>query len=275
MYMDRYAVFGHPVSHSKSPLIHSLFAKQTKQLLEYTYVEPGPNEFISAIREFFAYTENKGANITAPFKLEAFDCADSLTPRAKLAGAVNTLIRQSDNTIVGDNTDGQGLVEDLQRLWGSLQGKRLLLIGAGGATRGVIMPLFTSGVSLLHIANRSADKAQQLAEDLKECGEIVASGLDELKSYHFDGVINCSSSSLFNELPAISKQIFEYALFAYDMSYKPSATCFMDWAKASNNAISVSDGLGMLVAQAAESFFQWRNIRPQITPVIESVRNTL
>tara|TARA_R110000737_G_scaffold98372_1_gene132561 strand:- start:965 stop:1783 length:819 start_codon:yes stop_codon:yes gene_type:complete len=272
--MDRYAVFGNPIEHSKSPLIHSLFAKQTHQTIEYGRQQPDNDQFNAAITAFFAqgYT---GANVTSPFKLDAFRFADELTPRAKAAEAVNTLYKRPDGTVLGDNTDGEGLVNDLQRLWGSLDGKRILLIGAGGATRGVILPLLTANVSSIHIANRTASKAHGLAAMFEGEGKVSSSGFDDLPEVTFDGIINCTSSSLNGDLPQISAKIFSNAVFAYDMTYKAQQTSFMQWAKKHNAEIEVSDGLGMLVGQAAESFYLWRHVRPQIEPVIQTVRAML
>jgi shikimate dehydrogenase len=272
--MDRYAVFGNPIEHSKSPLIHSLFAKQTEQNIEYGRQQPDADGFNDAINTFFAkgYT---GANVTAPFKLDAFRFADELTPRATVAEAVNTLYKREDGTILGDNTDGAGLVQDLQRLWGELNDKRLLLIGAGGATRGIILPLILAKVSNIHIANRTVSKAQQLAEMFKNEGAVSASGFSDLPETDFDLIVNCTSSSLDGDLPDITPRIFTSASFAYDMTYKPHATSFMAWAQECNQAIKTADGLGMLVGQAAESFYVWRNVRPLIDPVIKTVRGML
>ncbi len=272
--MDRYAVFGNPIEHSKSPLIHSLFAKQTEQNIEYGRQQPDADGFNDAINTFFAkgYT---GANVTSPFKLDAFRFADELTPRAKVAEAVNTLYKREDGTILGDNTDGAGLVQDLQRLWGELNGKRLLLIGAGGATRGIILPLILAKVNNIHIANRTASKAQQLADKFANEGAVSASGFSDLPETDFDLIVNCTSSSLDGDLPDIAPCIFTNASFGYDMTYKSHATSFMAWAHECNQAIKTADGLGMLVGQAAESFYVWRNVRPLIEPVIKTVREML
>ncbi|GAC35557.1 shikimate dehydrogenase [Paraglaciecola polaris] len=272
--MDRYAVFGNPIEHSKSPLIHSLFAEQTQQAIEYGRQQPANDRFNEAIHAFFAegYT---GANVTSPFKLDAFRFADELTPRAKAAEAVNTLYKRPDGTVLGDNTDGEGLVRDLQRLWGGLDGKRILLIGAGGATRGVILPLLTAKAHSVHIANRTAAKAHALADKFDMGNKVTGSGFKDLPAMDFDGVINCTSSSLNGDLPEISSDIFANAVFAYDMTYKAQQTSFMCWAQEHNSAIKVGDGLGMLVGQAAESFYLWRNVRPKIEPVIQAVRELL
>ncbi|QHJ12335.1 Shikimate dehydrogenase (NADP(+)) [Paraglaciecola mesophila] len=272
--MDRYAVFGNPIEHSKSPLIHSMFAKQTEQNIEYGRQQPDINGFNDAIAGFFTqgYT---GANVTSPFKLDAFRFADELTPRAKAAEAVNTLYKREDGSVLGDNTDGAGLVQDLQRLRGELDGKNLLLIGAGGATRGVILPLLRAQVHNIHIANRTASKAQQLAIMFEKEGAITASGFNDLPETYYDLIVNCTSSSLDGGLPEITSSIFTHASFAYDMTYKARATSFMVWAEKSNVNIKTADGLGMLVGQAAESFYVWRNIRPEIEPVIEAVREML
>jgi shikimate dehydrogenase len=272
--MDRYAVFGNPIAHSKSPLIHKLFAEQTKQVIEYGRQEPAEDKFSSSIKAFFDQG-CLGANVTAPFKLDAFRFADELTARAKMAEAVNTLSKRKDGTVLGDNTDGEGLVQDLQRLWGSLVSKRLLLIGAGGATRGIIQPLFAAGVASIHIANRTAHKAQKLADKFSISGDVSGSGFANIAADAFDGIINCTSSSLDGNLPDVSPNIFLQAEFAYDMTYKSEHTSFMRWASATNSNIAVSDGLGMLVGQAAESFYLWRHVRPDIEPVINAVREIM
>lgn len=272
--MDSYAVFGNPVGHSKSPIIHRLFAEQTKQAIQYGRQEPQIDQFAASIKAFFAQG-SLGANVTAPFKLDAFRYADKLSPRAKMAEAVNTLTKRKDGTIFGDNTDGQGLVQDLERLWGSIDGKRLLLIGAGGATRGVILPLLNAGITSIHIANRTAKKAQDLAEKFSDSGRVSASGLKDIPLCSVEGVINCTSSSLQGGLPDVRASIFSQAEFAYDMTYKSEVTLYMRWANETNKNIAVSDGLGMLVGQAAESFYLWRHVKPDIEPVIQLVRKMM
>ena len=267
--MDKYVVFGNPVKHSLSPLIHAEFAKQTNQNLEYEryLVE---EDFPQKAKAFFQ-AGGLGANVTLPYKEEAFKLADELSERAKAAGAVNTLIYR-DGHITGDNTDGAGLVYDLENQLGSLKDKHVLLLGAGGAAKGVIIPLFSAGISSLHIANRTEAKAQQMAEHFKEYGVIHSSGFESIPSQHFDIVINSTSSSISGEVPAINGQLFSNAELAYDMFYQKQATAFMEFALKHNPNIRVCDGLGMLVGQAAESFKLWRGVKPEIKPVIDLLK---
>ena len=272
--MDHYAVFGNPIKQSKSPLIHSMFALQTKQSIEYTRVQPDTNTFNSAISHFFNEGA-KGANVTAPFKLEAFQFANTLSKRAKIAGAVNTLQKLEDGSIFGDNTDGPGLVQDLLRLDIQLKNKSILLLGAGGAARGVLQPLLDEQPASLVIANRTANKAQQLAalisyDTLQGCGfeSLTAS------TAKFDLIINSTSASLTAELPAVDESLIASSSYVYDMSYADKPTVFMQHA--SNLGVAhVYDGLGMLVGQAAESFYLWRGVRPLVEPVIQAVRAKL
>ncbi|MGC3835145.1 shikimate dehydrogenase [Moritella viscosa] len=243
--MDRYAVFGNPINHSKSPMIHGLFAKQTAQELSYQAIEAPINGFTTAMNEFFSLG-GKGCNITVPFKEEAFSFAQTLTPRAQLAGAVN-------------NT--------------ALTNKRILLLGAGGAARGVIGPLLEQGIQELVIANRTDAKAQQLARLFNDKGDITASSFTALNG-SFDLIINSTSASLSGLVPAISPALVDKKTICYDMMYKAEATAFNLWA-AEQGAELVIDGLGMLVGQAAESFKVWRGITPSMSPVLQALRKTI
>lgn len=274
MFMDHYAVFGNPISQSKSPLIHSLFAVQTKQILAYTRVEPPTNGFNSGITHFFA-NGAKGANVTAPFKLAAFEFADKLSERATISGAVNTLQKREDGSIFGDNTDGPGLVLDLLRLNIQLKNKRILLLGAGGAARGVLQPLMLQQPALLVVANRTQSKAAILAS-LIPSPLLQSSGFDELSSQNtdFDVIINSTSASLTAQLPAVAPSVIAAASYVYDMSYGDKPTVFMQHAT-SLGVKNVFDGLGMLVGQAAESFLLWRGVRPLVEPVIKTLRENL
>jgi shikimate dehydrogenase len=272
--MDRYAVFGNPIVQSKSPVIHRMFADQLAQDLSYAAIEPARDEFQPAITDFFAHG-SLGANVTAPFKLEAFNFASELTQRASLAGAVNTLKRLTDGKVLGDNTDGQGLVEDLCRQFGSISGLNILLLGAGGAAQGVIAPLFSAGVTAICIANRTEQKAQTLAQRFASHGNAHGCSLDVLPGADFDLIINSTSSSMTGDVPGIHPSAIENARYAYDMFYQDRPTSFMQWTLQSNTNIQVSDGLGMLVGQAAESFYVWRGVRPNITPVINKLRSNL
>lgn len=268
--MDKYAVFGNPISHSKSPVIHGLFAQQTGEAICYEAMALPVDDFAHHCRQFFQ-RGGKGANVTLPFKLDAFNLADELSLRGKLAGAVNTLTWQ-EGKILADNTDGKGLVLDLQRLLGSLAGASVLILGAGGATRGVIGPLFDAGVAQIHIGNRTASKATNLVELFQPHGTISGSSLQAIPPQPFNIVINASSASVSGDTPEIANGHYESADLAYDMFYKQGNTAFMEQALTHNPRVQVSDGLGMLVAQAAESFCIWRGIMPDISPVLTALR---
>lgn len=262
MSRDVYAVFGNPIQHSKSPAIHSYFAAMTQQDMVYGIEEPDIDSFGAAAVSFFANEKAKGANVTSPFKQDAFEFADTLTDRARAAKAVNTLIKQPNGSILGDTTDGSGLIYDLNLQFGELKNKRILIIGAGGAARGVIESLFVAGVSAIHVANRTIEKAQFLVEQFGNHGEISAGSLDVLPDKTFDIVVNSTSSSMTKERPAVSNCIFSHASVAYDMFYSSEITSFNQWAKEINPTIAISDGLGMLVGQALESFRLWRGVKP-------------
>ena len=262
---DRYAVFGHPIAHSKSPQIHAAFARQTGQDMTYEAILAPLDGFAESVQAFIA-AGGRGANVTVPFKEEAFRLASRLSPRAKRAGAVNTLLFDADG-FLGDNTDGAGLVADLTRnLHRTLRGRRILLLGAGGAARGVIEPLLDQQPAALVIANRTVGRAQELAA-LFDRG-IRACGFDGVDTA-FDVVINATAASLAGELPPLSPRIFTPGTLAYDMMYGRD-TPFLTFARAEGAA--TADGLGMLVEQAAEAFHLWRGVRPDTAPVIASLR---
>jgi shikimate dehydrogenase len=262
---DRYAVFGHPIAHSKSPLIHAAFARQTGQDMTYEAILAPLDGFAASVAAFSS-AGGRGANVTVPFKEEAFKLASRLSPRAQRAGAVNTLSFDADG-VLGDNTDGAGLVADLtHNLHCTLAGKRILLLGAGGAARGVIEPLLEQQPAALIIANRTVSRAQKLA-DLFGRG-VSAVGFDGADS-PFDVVINATAASLAGELPPLSPHIFTTDTLAYDMMYGRD-TPFLSVARA--HGAATADGLGMLVEQAAEAFYLWRGVRPDTPPVIASLR---
>ncbi|NTS78628.1 shikimate dehydrogenase [Catenovulum sp. SM1970] len=270
--MDKYAVFGNPISHSKSPLIHTEFAKQTEQALQYTAIKAEIGQFAEAVNTFVA-DGGKGCNVTVPFKEDAFKVADHISERAQLAEAVNTLTFNEDGTISADNTDGAGLVNDLQSHQAPLN-KRILLIGAGGAARGVIKPLLDCQPEQLVIFNRTHSKAQNLAEHFADYGNITAMTEKELEqSTGFDVVINSTSASLSDELPPVPATIFSQGGFAYDMAYGNKPTVFVEWAL-SNGCQTSLDGLGMLVGQAAVSFEIWREVKPETQTVIQALRQS-
>ena len=262
---DRYAVFGHPIAHSKSPQIHAAFARQTGQDMTYEAILAPTDGFADSVAQFIA-AGGRGANVTVPFKEEAYRLADRLSSRAQRAGAVNTLSFEAE-AIAGDNTDGAGLVADLTRnLHRALAGRRILLLGAGGAARGVIEPLLDQQPAALVIANRTVNRAQDLAA-LFDRG-VRACGFDAVDS-PFDLVINATAASLAGELPPLSPRVFTPDTLAYDMMYGRD-TPFLAFAR-THGAVA-ADGLGMLVEQAAEAFYLWRGVRPDTAPVIAALR---
>ena len=272
--VDRYAVYGNPIEHSKSPLIHTLFGEQTHQNINYKAVLVLPEHFNHAVN-LFAKSGGKGLNITVPFKLDAWKIATQLNERAKRAGAVNTLLINDVNDYSADNTDGIGLVNDLTiNHQIEIKNKTILMLGAGGAVRGTLQPLLEKEPEKLIIANRTKEKALQLENDFSDLGNIIGVGLDEIQNFSADIIINGTSASLKGELPSIPASILHEKSFCYAMMYASEATVFMQWA-IENGATNVSDGLGMLVEQAAESFYLWRQVRPETKSVIQTVRNTL
>lgn len=272
-HMDKYVVFGNPIGQSKSPFIHTLFARQTAQAMTYTAELVPIGEFVAAADAFFA-SGGRGCNITVPFKEQAYLYATQLTERAKLAGAVNTLKKLDDGAILGDNTDGEGLVQDLLQNQVELSGKRILLVGAGGAARGVILPLLAQKPEAVVITNRTTEKAQQLADIFSAYGPVSTLGLDEANEPEFDVIINSTSASLAGQLPGLSDSLIKPEMTCYDMVYGPDVTPFNQWAH-ELGARKVLDGLGMLVGQAAESFMLWRGIRPGAKQVQRELRRIL
>lgn len=266
--MDAYIVVGNPIAHSKSPEIHRYFAKITQQDMQYDRLLVQLDGFDAAMRAFVA-SGGKGANVTAPFKLDAYAFATKLTERAQVAGAVNTLQFNGDE-VLGDNTDGAGLVGDIVSGAGvSLTGRRVLLIGAGGAARGVLLPLLEQGPSELVLINRTAGKARDLADEVRDYGVVQAGDFNAATGV-FDVVINATSSGLHDDAPPVSASLFGPQTLAYDMVYDKEPTKFMRFAAA--QGASVRDGLGMLVGQAAESFYLWRGVRPDTSAILNIVR---
>jgi shikimate dehydrogenase len=272
---DRYAVVGNPIAHSKSPEIHAAFARQTGHDIDYSRMLAPFDGFRSTIESFRA-AGGKGLNVTVPFKLEAFDLADEVSQRAKDAEAANFL-RFDNGRVHADNTDGVGLTRDIVHNLGfALAGKRVLLIGAGGAAQGVLTPLLEHEPSILTIANRTVEKALRLAETCRHkpvAASSVLCGLSfgELAGHHFDLVINATSTSLQGESPPLPADAIAAGALAYDMMYGRTPTPFLAFAAA--QGAKTSDGLGMLVEQAAESFLLWRGVRPETAPVIALLRN--
>lgn len=272
---DKYAVFGNPIDHSKSPEIHRQFAEETGQALSYEKQLVDPQGFEAAADAFFA-GGGKGLNITVPFKQDAYAYVARTTSRARRAGAVNTLSKEVDGTILGDTTDGVGLVTDIKHNLGwQIRHKKVLILGAGGAVRGVLEPLLEEQPQHIIIANRTVDKALQLAKGFAEFGYLLGCGFDMLDEQQFDVIINGTSASLQGELPPLPECLInaDGSTVCYDMLYGAEPTPFMQWA--SERGAKVSDGLGMLVGQAAESFALWRGVRPQTAPVISRLRAKL
>lgn len=268
--MDRYAVMGNPIKHSKSPQIHKVFAEQTNQELSYVAKLVPMDGFQTAVKDF-QKQNGRGLNITVPFKQEAYELVDELRPRAKLARAVNTLIFMKDGRIGGDNTDGIGMVRDiLNNHYGQLTGKRILLVGAGGAVRGVLGPLLHEQPQKVVIANRTVEKAMTLAKDFEDLGDVSVSAFNRL-SGEFDWIINGTAASLQGEVPPIPTEVIGDHTDCYDMMYSNTITAFNAWAN-EQGARNTYDGLGMLVEQAAESFRVWRGIMPDTRMVIRDLR---
>ncbi len=271
---DRYAVFGNPIKHSKSPLIHTAFAEQTHQTLSYNAMLVPEDGFDEAVDNFLT-GEGKGLNITVPFKEDAWKKAESHSDRARLAGAVNTLYRNAAGQLCGDNTDGLGLVADITlNNGGEIRGKDLLILGAGGAVRGVLEPILAHNPARVVIANRTLARAEVLVEVFQGLGEIEACGFDQLAGQQFDLVINGTAASLQGEVPPLPDDLLREGAWCYDMMYGAEITAFNQWAT-DHGAKKAIDGLGMLVEQAAESFSIWRGIRPDTSELIQELRHQL
>lgn len=269
--MDRYAVVGNPVAHSLSPQIHAAFAEQLGEALEYTAQELPLQQFKQHATEFFA-AGGKGLNVTVPFKEQAWELVDEHSLLAKTAGAVNTIKLLPDGRLHGANTDGLGLCRDLfTNLGWQLRDARILLVGAGGAARGVVQPLLLASPASLTVVNRTRAKADALAGDFAAHGNIASVEMADLEVQAFDLVINATSASFASELPELPPAAVDNAN-VYDMVYAAGATGFLSWA-ADNGALQLSDGLGMLVEQAAEAFQLWRGERPDTAPVLQNLRD--
>jgi shikimate dehydrogenase len=271
---DRYAVIGNPVLHSKSPQIHAAFAQQSGDSIEYSRLLAPLDGFGAAVAEFRA-AGGKGLSVTLPFKLEAMQLATRISPRAQRAGAANFLLFDGSG-IHADNTDGEGLVRDLtQNLAFGLSGAHVLLVGAGGAARGVIAPLLDAMPASLSIVNRTADKALALVHEFAPAAgqpTLTGGGYADIESRRYDIVINATSASIADTAPPLPEHIFFPGSLAYDLMYAERPTLFMQFA-AQHGAARTSDGLGMLVEQAAEAFFLWRGTRPETAGVLRALRN--
>ncbi|MFZ6842815.1 shikimate dehydrogenase [Undibacterium sp. RuTC16W] len=275
---DRYVVIGNPIAHSKSPAIHAHFALLTAQPIDYQRLLAPLDGFAQTVLSFLE-SGGKGANVTVPFKLEAFALATQLTPRAQAAGAVNTL-KFDGSFMLGDNTDGQGLVADIVRNAGvTLQGKRVLLLGAGGAARGALLPLLEQHPAQLVIANRTVARAEELVSLAHQHGpltgiaSVVTSSAFSDVSGEFDIVINATSASLHDDVPPVPSGIFTTNTLAYDMMYGAAPTAFLRFA--AGHEAQIRDGLGMLVEQAAVAFEFWRGVLPETTSVLAELRSAL
>jgi shikimate dehydrogenase len=269
--LDRYAVMGNPIAHSKSPLIHSLFAEQTGEHLTYQAILV-PAAGLATALDVFQADGGKGVNVTVPFKEQAWRLVSMRTARCQVARAVNTISFREDAARVGDNTDGAGLVRDLARNHSiDLHDRRILLMGAGGAVRGVLEPLLEQRPQRLVVVNRTVHRAVALAQDFRNLGLIEACGYPQLTGEHFDLVINGTSASLSGALPPLSENLLAPGAVCYDMMYAREPTVFVRWGQAHGAAKSL-DGLGMLVEQAAEAFLLWRGVRPETAPVIQTLR---
>jgi shikimate dehydrogenase len=269
---DLYAVIGNPIAHSKSPFIHSEFARQTGQSLQYGALLAPVDGFIETVNHFRSQG-GKGLNVTVPFKLQACEFASKLSASARQAQAVN-LLHFKDNEIFGDNTDGLGLVRDIrENLQFLLKGKKILLMGAGGAARGVMLPLLNEKPERITIVNRTLEKAVLLKDIFSPYGRVDAAAYEDLTDHQFDLIINATSTSLQNTLPPLSPGLFAKEALAYDMVYGKT-TPFLEFARKEGVA-NRFDGIGMLVEQAAESFFIWRNIRPDTAAVIKQLKQII
>jgi shikimate dehydrogenase len=271
---DRYALVGHPVSHSWSPFIHGLFARATQQNMQYRLIDVPPERFRAEALQFFV-DGGKGLNVTVPHKQAAAELVNELTPRASEAGAVNTIYQRSSGELVGDNTDGIGLVTDfVMNLGIAIEGRRILILGAGGATRGVLGPLLARQPALLAIANRTVGRARELARAFAPLGRLAATGFEDVEPVPFDLVINATSASLEGSAPAVTPAAIGPDTVCYDMAYAKGETPFTRYAH-ERGARAAYKGWGMLVEQAAESFLIWRGIRPQTRAVLELLTSSV
>ena len=273
---DKYAVVGDPIAHSKSPQIHAMFAEQTGQNLIYEAIRIDTEDDNFARRVMALRQQGyKGLNVTVPFKLDAFELAEDLSERARTAHAVNTLVLTE--LVLGDKTDGIGLVNDIETNAGvSFAGKRVLILGAGGAVQGIMQPLLQKLPGLVHIANRTAKRAQVLGQRFETDVALSASGWEDIPDDQpYDIVINGTSASLEGKRPPVTEQVLGPQTLVYDMMYQNEPTVFLDWAREHQPDCQIRDGLGMLVGQAAESFYLWRGVRPQTQPVIDALRRDM
>jgi shikimate dehydrogenase len=268
--VDQYGVVGHPVGHSLSPFIHAMFARETAQAMVYRLYDVAPQDFPQRVQEFFDQG-GRGLNVTVPHKMAAVELAQELTPRAAHAAAVNTLALQ-DGRILGDNTDGAGLIHDLTtNLALVLTHRRVLIIGAGGATRGILGPILDMVPTLVVVANRTPERAQALAAAFADVGAVQGASFEEVGDEPFDLIINATSASLSGEIPPLPAGTIARTTVCYDLAYGRGANAFLNWASAQGCAHALQ-GWGMLVEQAAESFQLWRGVRPATAYVLAALR---
>ncbi|WP_193017451.1 shikimate dehydrogenase [Proteus sp. FME41] len=272
--MEKYLVMGNPIEHSQSPFIHQFFSKQTGIEYDYGRLLIPLGEFDKTATHFFA-NGGQGANVTVPFKEDAFRFVDNLTDRAKGCGAVNSIRKLEDGTLLGDNTDGQGLILDLARLDFIVPGKvgSVLVIGAGGATRGILLPLLDYDCDIT-LTNRTFSKAEQLAQEFSQFGLIRAMPIEDVADRHYDLIINASASSMTNDLPSVPNDIYGFETACYDLYYQAGMTSFL-YNALKHGSTRLSDGLGMLVGQAAYAFELWYELVPDINPVLTVLREKL
>ena len=266
--MDKYAVFGNPIAHSKSPDIHMHFAKQTQQDISYTRILGDDIEFENQVKDFFKQGGH-GLNVTSPFKDRAYAMCDVLSQRAQKAGAVNTLMMGKNGDLFGDTTDGVGMVRDIVEFHGkAIKGKRVLIVGAGGAVQGILDNVLAEQPKSVTIANRTVEKAQALATKFG----CLASSFESLEGA-FDIIINGTSASRSSSMPPLKDELAGENTWCYDMTYGKGTTVFLQWAI--DHGASGVDGLGMLVGQAAESFYIWRQVRPDMASLVASMRQEM
>lgn len=272
--INQYTVIGQPIAHSLSPVVHQLFGELTQRKINYTRTEASPDNFVQTVLDFQA-AGARGCNVTAPFKELAVSLCDELSPLALRAGSVNTIHMRQDGSRIGHNTDGVGLVADIQTNQGrQLEASRILLLGAGGAARGVLAPLLATKPAVLHIANRTAAKAEMLASLFSDVGTITASGYEDISAAEpFDVIINATTPAAGGGMPQLAEGLVSSNSLTYDMTYATSDTAFMQWGK--SLGASASNGLGMLVEQAAEAFFIWEGVRPDTQQVFPRLQENL
>ncbi len=268
--MEVYAVIGNPIHHSRSPFIHQAFATQTGAALRYGAILGLPDQFAAQVAQFRAQG-GRGLNVTLPYKAEAFRLADHLSARAQQAEAVNTLIFREDGSLEGDNTDGDGLCRDLARLQIPLTAQRILLLGAGGASAGILAPLLEAKPAQVHIVNRTVARAAALAHRFAPLGPVSAGGYPDLAGHQFDLILHATAAGLEATCPELPADLLAPGGSAYDLYYSAAPTAFLRWAD-QHGAVRRADGLGMLVEQAAASFYRWRGVWPQTAPVLTALR---